>query len=106
MLGNTNRVRLTIEQRTGVEDGFGDAPDVWESVRVEWFVLLPNAQGEYTEGDQIKSRTTFNAECPYFAGANSEMRLVNGDRVYTVDSVVNRDNRNRTLDWVLVQVNG
>ena len=95
--------RLTIEARTHVGDQFDESSDAWEAVRVEWFKLEPIAQGEYIQSEQIKSRTTHKGECPWFAGANSTMRLTSGERVFHVDSVVNRGERNRTLDWMLVE---
>lgn len=98
-------IRLTVEERTHVGDQFDESSDVWEvhSVGSLWFKLDAVPQGEYTQSDQIKSRTVFKAESEYVAGMNSTMRLTSGERVFHVDSVVNRGERNRTLDWMLVE---
>lgn len=100
--------RLTIQKQTQRESDFGEHPEQWENLRVEAFLLTPLSGREYIQAQQVQSSVTHKAECPWFAGANSEMRLVTADesRVFGVESVVNRGERNRTLDWMLVEVNG
>lgn len=100
--------RLTIQQQTRPESDFDEFPESWEDLRVERFVLTPLSSREYVAAQQIQSNTTHKAECPWFAGAKNDMRLVNADktRIFNVESVVNRGERNRILDWQLVEVDG
>jgi len=97
--------RMSVQSLATVEDGFGSgAPDDWQEVRAEMFFLQPLRGQEYIAAQMTQSNTTHKGMCHYFAGANSKMRLKYGDRIFHVDGVVNRFERNAFLDWQLVEV--
>lgn len=107
-------IRLTVEQKSGGGNFADDPPEVWETYTtgafhgIEWFKVTPLTAREYIQAQQIQSNTSHKAECTYFPGANTELRLRDEEtgRIFHVESVVNRDEANRTLDWLLTEING
>jgi len=74
--------------------------------RREWFDIRPLSGREFVRGQQVQSNVTHELKCPYFAGANTGMRLTNeaGTRIFNVESVVNENEANRFLVWRVVEV--
>lgn len=111
-------LRLNVLWKTREGGNFADDPaELWEVLCVEWFKLAPLSAREYVQAQQVQSGISHKAECPWFAGYNTTtdgmprgtaLRLANSDesRRFNVASVVNRDEGNRTLDWMLEEVNG
>lgn len=97
-------MRLTIQHRTQVGDNFDEYPDRWEDLRQEYFRITPLSAREFVQSQGVESTVSHRGECPYFAGANSAMRLTDGTRMFNVASVVNRNEQNRKLDWMLTEV--
>ena len=100
------RLRLSIQEKTQGESQYDEAPEQWTELRQEWFVITPLSSREFIQAQGVQSTVSHEGECPWFAGFNSRLRLVSGERIFNVESVVNRDERNRKLDWMLVEVNG
>lgn len=74
------------------------------------FKITPLSGREYVQAQQVQSNVTHELKCPYFAGANSSMRLTAGEvaatptRIFNVESVVNENEANRFLVWRCVEV--
>lgn len=99
-------MRLTIEQKTGGGNFADDPPVNWSTVRVEWFSLEPLSGREYEQAQRMESAVTHKAECEFFVGAKTTMRLKSSDgtRLFHVESVFNQREQNRTLEWRLIEV--
>jgi SPP1 family predicted phage head-tail adaptor len=104
-------MRLTVQTKTGGGNFEDDPPESWEMYTVdaftgvEWFAVEPISGREFIQNQQVKSNISHKAECTYFSGANSAMRLVSSDgRTFNVASVTNRMEHNRKLDWLLTEV--
>jgi len=99
--------RMRAQSLTTQNDGFDDdAPDLWEDFQQEMFALKPTRGDEVTSADTLQSQTTHTGTCHWFAGANSEMRLKMGERIFHVESVFNQFERNMFLEWKLIEVYG
>ena len=99
-------IRLTVQTLEHPADSFDESPESWADTRVEWFKVMPLSAREFIQAQGVESTVSHKAECPWFAGANTTMRLVSDDRTFNVASVVNRYEQNRTLDWMLTEING
>lgn len=87
------------------DDGFSDdAPDIPELERKERFLLEPLRGDELVVAQQVQSHVTHKGRCRYFPGANSRHWLELGNRKFNVESVTNWMERNKFLDWRLVEV--
>lgn len=96
---------ITIQHQTTPKDNWGDGPDEeWEELRKEWFLLSPLSGREYEREQKMEATTTHRGRCRYFEGADSKLRLVYGDRIFNVQSVVNEEERNKWLVWRLIEV--
>lgn len=107
------KARLTIQEQTQREGDFDEQPEKWKDIRVEKFVLMPLTAREFIQAQQMQSQVSHKGQCPWFAGYNTRergtaLRLMTADksRTFHVESVVNRNEQNRILDWMLVEVNG
>lgn len=95
---------LEVQEKTYTDKGFGDSGfDEWTTQRREWFTIKSTGGREYEQEQQIRSEITHKARCHYFGGANSKMRLKKDNRIWHVESVVNEDEANRWLIWMLKQ---
>ena len=93
---------VTIQKKKEV-DPFSEQPASWEDVRQEWFALEPLSGEEKDRADQTQSLVTHKAKCHWFDGAASGLRVVYGERVLNVKSVVNEREQNRFLLWQLIE---
>lgn len=100
------RNRLMTVQQQDEQDQFAETEAEWSDLRQEWFSLVPLSGEEYQHAQQTHSQVTHEGRCPYFAGANSQLRLTSesDSRVFHVESVINENERNRDLLWRLVEV--
>jgi SPP1 family predicted phage head-tail adaptor len=98
---------LHIEQRTVGNELAGEEAETWVRILREWFDIQPLTGREYVEAQAVQSNVSHKATCPFFAGANSKMRLTLGEnantpeRVFNVESVVNVGENNRLLEWMV-----
>ena len=96
--------RLSVEANTPGNEAFGEPAESWEEVWKVWGDIRPMQGNEYVQAQQAQSSVSHKITTRYFPGANSQMRLVHGERVYNVESVVNVDERNRFLEWMCREV--
>lgn len=109
MTGKT--IRLHVETPVLRSELSGEPMGEYERTsRAARFKIKPVTGREYVQGQQFQSNITHELKCPYFAGANSAMRLTAGDdagnptRIFNVESVVNENEANRFLVWRCVEV--
>jgi SPP1 family predicted phage head-tail adaptor len=86
-----------MEQTPGNDlDGI---PSTWGKVDTQWGEIRPLSGREYEAAQQMQSSVTHRIQTHLVATANSAMRLVAGDRVFEVESVINEGERNRFHVW-------
>lgn len=92
----TKKVVIQSKEAGNELDG---VPESWNDVGNFWAMIQPLTGREYEQAQQMQSNTTHKIKTRWFEGANSAMRLVRGNRVFEVESVVNEFERNRWLIW-------
>lgn len=102
---------LHIETNTRtVNEPAGEPFDAWTRVAAEWFGFMSLSGDESQVPGRSDATASHKLESVYIAGANPRMRLTQGEdannptRVYEVLAVDNRNNQNRTLDWLVAEV--
>lgn len=91
------RHRVTIQQKTVSQDGYGAEVITWADVATVWASVEPLRGREFLdtrrEGAEVSTRIVIR----YRAGIVPEMRVTFGDHVYDLLSVVHVEERAREL---------
>ena len=95
--------RVEIQTKDVGHDLQGEPIDNWTTTRRERIDLRPLSGLEYMQAQQMASRVTHKAWSNYFDGASSQMRMRIGDRVLEVESVFAFQERQRFLEWRLIE---
>ena len=95
---------LTVEQDTPGSELNGESVENWREVRDVMGTVSPLTGREHQQAEQMQSNVTHRITTRYFTGADSRMRLRRGSRVFNVQSVVNVEERNRELEWMVTEV--
>lgn len=75
-----------------------------------WFSIETLSGTEYMQAQQMQSSVTHKLRCEYLANCNPRMRLTAGadadspTRTFHVQSVVNVNEQNRELLWMVTEV--
>lgn len=102
---------LHIEERTiVVDEPAGEPQQGWLRIRREWFDFESLSGGESQQPMKTEGTSSHRLKCPFFAGAKTTMRLTAGEdanepsRIFSVQSVLNQNEDNRTLIWIVSEV--
>lgn len=95
------RHRITFQRFTGKQDEFGDpiqADDSnWEDVVTVWAAIDPLKGREFYAAQQSQSEITHNVYCRYRAGLNSAMRIKYRTRKFSIESIIDHEERHQSL---------
>jgi len=99
MQAGTLRHYVTIEHLTGsTPDGFGNVRKTWtafySNVPAE---ITPATSKEIWAGTQEKTSNTHVVVIRYGSGIDTTMRVVYGSRIFTINGILNKDERNIEL---------
>jgi SPP1 family predicted phage head-tail adaptor len=89
--------RVTIEEAIRTPDGGGGGTLMWHAVDDVWAAILSVSGREIGEEDRRQARMTHHVWMRYRTDVKSNMRLVEGERVFDVHAVFNVDDEKRFL---------
>jgi SPP1 family predicted phage head-tail adaptor len=92
------RDRITIEEKTQVEDGSGGFSETWSTFATVWAEVLPTSSAERFFAEKLEMTTTHKVRIRYLAGLSSSMRINLGARVLKIQGIVNLEERDRFLE--------
>lgn len=92
------RHRVTLQQETRVEDGYGGFTVTWADVATVWAGIQPISGNEALVARQLQDSITHKVVMRYRAGVVAAMRLKFGTRVFNIREVRNFDERNWKLE--------
>lgn len=92
------RHRVTIQQRAATQDGFGEPSDTWTDIATVWANVQPLRGEERFTAQQMQAAIDHKVTMRYRAPLSAQNRLMFGARILDIESVVNIDERNRTLE--------
>lgn len=84
--------RLTVQEQQVVSDGQGGRTTVWadlETTPKVWAAIYPLSARESFAAQQVGHTTTHRILIRYRADLTPAMRLLYGDREFTIDGMVN-----------------
>ena len=98
------RQRVTIKERVVARNGLGEEVVAWSDVATVWASVEPVSGNERWIGQmdvRVASRTT-RIRMRYRTGITEQMRVVYGEQVMDVRSVINPWSRGREL-WLVCE---
>ncbi len=95
-IGNL-RHRVTLQQKTVIEDDLKQHTENWTDIASVWARIEPLSGREYFAAKQINSEISVRVTIRYLPGITTEARVVFGGRIFEVLSVVNPEERCESL---------
>lgn len=97
------RHRITFQELSQVSDDMGSFTDTWVDVVTMWGAVWAISAKEHITAAKIEMETTHRIRIRYYAGLDSAMRIRFGTRYFKIQSIINPDERNRTLDMLVIE---
>ena len=103
MQAGSLRHRIEIQQRTQVPDGIGGKTTTWSKYCYARAGIWPLRASEALEAMRLEHLITHQIRIRYVSGIDTSMRIKFGARYFDIVSIINREERNRTLDILAVE---
>lgn len=102
------RHRIDVQQATKTRTASGGYEETWTTVATVWGAVEPLRGREYFENAQVQSEATHRITLRYRAGVSPDDRLRHSteNRIFLPLSVLNRDERNVSLEIMAKEVVG
>lgn len=98
------RYRVTFMEAVTERDEYGDRRETWQPVVTVWGALEGLRGREYFEAAQTVSQSDHRIVIRHRNGIKPTMRAQVGDRVFDIQSVLDRDGRRRQLEIICREV--
>jgi SPP1 family predicted phage head-tail adaptor len=97
------RKRITIQIRSTTKDSYGQPLTEWSDIATVWGEVAPMSGRELLAAEAVQSSLTHSVSIRYFAGLKPSMRIKYGDRLFDIQSVIDEDERHRTMTLLCVE---
>lgn len=97
------RKRLTIQQRSQVQDTYGQPLTSWVDVATVWGEVVPTSGNESLSSEAVQSSETHLVTIRYRQGVTAKMRIKYGIRLFDIQSVLDENERHRTLNLSCIE---
>lgn len=91
------RHRLTLQSKVETRNSYGEAVISWTTQKVVWGAIEPLAGSEYLAQQQLQSEVAVRIVIRYYSGVDTTWRVQSGGKTYAIESVINENERDRTL---------
>ena len=95
---------VAFKTASEAEDGLGGITQTWATTFSDWVAIWPLSANENVENLRVGADITHRVRMRYRSGVLHKMRVVWGTRTLEVKSVINKDERNHTLDLICVEL--
>lgn len=101
------RHRITIQYKSSESpDSAGNPQPVWADEATVWGSVEPLSGREFFAAQQVNSEVTHRITMRYRSGMDPEKRIKFGTRYFGILAVLNREERNISLELLCVEVPG
>jgi SPP1 family predicted phage head-tail adaptor len=100
------RHRVILQSPGGVIDEFGERETTWTDVATVWASIDPLSVREQFLAQQAQSITTHKVKFRYDSSLsviNASWRVKFGTRVFVIDGVINKDERNKEYELLCTE---
>jgi len=94
------RSRIRFEEAVETSNAVGDTSIGWSEVATVWASISPRSGQEDQRSQQVQSGQKWDVECRWHTGlavVSTKHRIVWGDKVLAINSIVSNPGFNRTL---------
>ncbi len=89
--------RINIEQNSPVQNSVGEQTDFWTTLATVWAEVVPLKGRETFNSDQVIAIADVRFRIRHREGLDNSMRIVYGDNVYNIHSIL-KIGRREALD--------
>jgi SPP1 family predicted phage head-tail adaptor len=82
------RYQITIQQKTTVQNSFGEGTDTWTTVATVFAAVDPLRGQEYLEARRLQADIDVRFRIRYRAGLTPAMRVLHDGRYFNIESVI------------------
>lgn len=92
------RHRITLQTKSTTQDTYGAEQDVWTDEATVWASVEPLRGQEYFSSKQMQAEETTRIRIRYRSGITPAWRVIFGDRIFNIKSIINPQERNIFLE--------
>lgn len=102
------RHRVTIQQDTPVQDGYGQPVASWGTYAVRWAAVEPLTGREYFTAQQTQATVNTRIRVRWSSGhgITPKMRVSWSGRLFEIDSVLEKESGHRELHLMCTEIQG
>jgi SPP1 family predicted phage head-tail adaptor len=89
--------RVTVQQKTLVQDSSGSWTETWTDLFEVWAEIKPYSGREYQLGGETQSTVNSTVRIRFMKGITSAMRFKHNRNCYDILEIYNVDERNKEL---------
>lgn len=91
------RTKVEVQERTLAVNTYGEDTETWTTVGYRWAGIRPLSTRELFAAQQTEAMATHEITMRYWDEITHEHRLMDGDKTYTIASVIDFRNRHSEL---------
>lgn len=95
---------VLIQKPSTTVDGYGHRQDSWTTHASVWASIDPLGGRELQVGDRWDKELTHKITMRFVSGVTPEMRVYHDNRIFNIESVFNRGERNKELEILAKEV--
>ena len=97
------RHRIEIKQPTETRDSYGSVKTTWSTLATVWGAIWPVRAKEFVSMGQTQSEVTHKIGIRYRNDVTTKMRIEFNSRYFSINQVINPDERNIMLELVCTE---
>lgn len=98
------RHKFTVRTMTEEQDAAGELVQTWADGNTIWGSITPLSGGESLSNEQITAEVTHKVWVRYDSTVTPGTRLLFGSRVFEINSVLNKDERNVAMELLCKEI--
>lgn len=95
--------RITIQENGEVETDFGIKRG-WANKLTCWACVEPVSGKEQREALRVSNKIQYKVYIRFTKGITPEMRILYGDKIFEINSIIDFDERHETLNFICTEV--
>lgn len=103
MRAGTLKHRIVIQSETKTPDGIGGSTLTWADKMEAWAAIWPLSAKESLDAMKLELVVTHKIRIRYRSGITAKNRIKFGSRIFNIVSLINLDERGRTLDMLATE---
>lgn len=96
--------KITIQSSTNTQNEFGEVEQGFSDYATVYASITPISGKEYFASRSVNAEISHKIECRYISGVLPSMQIVYQSRVFSIESVINIREANKTLQIMAVEV--